>query len=82
MAKTTSSGTGYKADGVITIGTSVDVGGINTGLKKIQNQMRKISGLAQSIAGIGLFVKLGNEALNFASFDNLFCYYLLWFYCK
>ena len=67
MAKTTSSGTGYKADGVITIGTSVDVGGINTGLKKIQNQMRKISGLAQSIAGIGLFVKLGNEALNFAS---------------
>lgn len=59
--------TGYKADGVITIGTSVDVGGINTGLKKITKSMDKISGMAKSILGIGLFTKLGNEAINYAS---------------
>lgn len=62
-----SSGTVYKADGVITIGTSVDVGGINTGLKKITKQMDKISSMAKSIVGIGLFTKLGNEAINYAS---------------
>nr|DAU37941.1 MAG TPA: minor tail protein [Caudoviricetes sp.] len=59
--------TGYKADGVITIGTSVDVGGINTGLKKITKSMDKISSMAKSILGIGLFTKLGNEAINYAS---------------
>lgn len=33
--------TGYNADAKITIGTSVDVGGINSGLNKIERSFKK-----------------------------------------
>lgn len=54
-------------DGNIIIGTSVDVGGINTGLNKISNQFRKLSRLSSSILGVTAFVKFGKAALDAAS---------------
>lgn len=55
------------ADGNIIIGTSVDVGGISTGLAKIQKMYGKL-GKAMSIAlGVGVFAKLGKAALDAAS---------------
>jgi hypothetical protein len=59
--------TGYRADGVITIGTSVDVGGINTGLNKITKAMGKLTSSFKSILGLAAFTKLANEALEYAS---------------
>lgn len=54
-------------DGNIVIGTSVDVGGINTGLRKIEKSFNKLSGLV-ALSGLGLgFAKLGKAALNAAS---------------
>lgn len=55
------------ADGNIIIGTSVDVGGLNTGLKKIEKSFGKIGRLASLVLGVGAFVKLGKAALNAAS---------------
>ena len=55
------------ADGNIIIGTSVDVGGLNTGLKKIEKSFGKIGRLASLVLGVGAFVKLGKAALDAAS---------------
>lgn len=55
------------ADGNIIIGTSVDVGGLNTGLKKIEKSFSKIGKLAALTLGVGAFVKLGKAALDAAS---------------
>lgn len=54
-------------DGNIVIGTSVDVGGINTGLAKIQKSFNKLGKMATLVLGAGVFVKLGRDALDAAS---------------
>ena len=54
-------------DGNITIGTSVDMYGMNTGLKKIQKSFKKLNLVATTALGIGAFVKLGKAALDAAS---------------
>ena len=54
-------------DGNITIGTSVDVGGINTGLNKISNQFRKLQRISAGVLGIGALTKLSIEAVKVAS---------------
>lgn len=54
-------------DGNIVIGTSVDMYGMNTGLKKIQNSIRKIQYLTGGILSITGFVKFGKAALEAAS---------------
>lgn len=59
--------TGYNADAKITIGTSVDVGGINSGLDKIERSFKKISKLTLGILGVKAFVKFGSAALEAAS---------------
>ena len=55
------------ADGNIIIGTSVDVGGLNTGLKKIEKSFGKLGRMASLVLGVGAFVKLGKAALDAAS---------------
>jgi len=55
------------ADGNIIIGTSVDMYGMNTGLKKIQASVRRLSLSLGATLGVGALVKLGKEALNAAS---------------
>ena len=55
------------ADGNIIIGTSVDVGGINTGLHKIQKSFRQLGRLAFTTIGVGAFAKLGKAAIDAAS---------------
>lgn len=55
------------ADGNIIIGTSVDVGGIDTGLHKIQKQFRKLGRLAFATIGVKAFAKLGKAAIDAAS---------------
>ena len=59
--------TGYNADAKITIGTSVDVGGINSGLNKIERSFKKISKLTLGILGVKAFVKFSSAALEAAS---------------
>ena len=59
--------TTYGGDGTIVIGTSVDVGGMNTGLQKIEKSFKKLNFLLGGILGIAGFVKLGKAALNAAS---------------
>ena len=54
------------ADGNIIIGTSVDVGGMNTGLAKIQRSMKRWSRVAFAGATAGLY-KLGKAAIDAAS---------------
>lgn len=63
-------GTAYGADGTITIGTSVDMYGMNTGLKKIQKTMSKLKfalGAALGLGGTFGFGALSKAALNAAS---------------
>lgn len=59
------------ADGNIIIGTTVDVGGIDTGLHKIQKSFKKLGFIAGSAGVIGLgtkaFYKLGKAAIDAAS---------------
>lgn len=59
--------TGMKADGVITIGTSVDTAGINEGLGKIESSFKRIGKLAGSVLGIKAFVGLSKAAITAAS---------------
>lgn len=55
------------ADGNITIGTQVDVGGINTGLYKIEKSFKRLERLSAGVlSGMGL-LKFGKEALSAAS---------------
>ena len=54
------------ADGNIIIGTSVDVGGMNTGLYKIQKAMKRLGAIATVGLGAGLY-KLSKAAVNAAS---------------
>ena len=54
-------------DGNIVIGTSVDVGGINTGLYKINNSMKKISNMTKGLISVSAFITLGKSALTAAS---------------
>lgn len=54
-------------DGKIVIGTSVDVGGINTGLAKIQKSFNRLGKMATLVLGTGVFIKLGKDALDAAS---------------
>lgn len=55
------------ADGNIIIGTSVDVGGIDTGLHKIQKSFKRLGRLAFATIGVGAFAKLGKAAIDAAS---------------
>lgn len=59
--------TGIKADGVITIGTSVDTKGINEGLNKIEGSFKRIGKLAAATIGVKFFVNLGKSAIDAAS---------------
>lgn len=59
--------TTYGGDGTIVIGTSVDVGGMNTGLKKIEKSFRKLNILLGGVLGVAGFVKLGKAAISAAS---------------
>lgn len=59
--------TGYNADAKITIGTSVDVGGINSGLDKIERSFKKLSKLTLGVLSIKAFTKFGAAALEAAS---------------
>lgn len=54
-------------DGSITIGTNVDVGGINTGLKSIKKSLSSLSKLAALAIGIRALTKLGVAAVTAAS---------------
>ena len=56
-----------RTDGTIIIGTSVDVGGINTGLNNINKSMKKLGNFATLAAGISVFVNLGKAALDAGS---------------
>lgn len=68
MASSLSSGARINnADGKIIIGTSVDTGGINTGLKKISNSFQKLKYLTGGALGIVGFVRFGKAALDAAS---------------
>lgn len=60
-------GTGMKADGNIVIGTSVDVGGIDTGLSKIQKSVKRLGKLATLAIGAKAFISFGQAALEAAS---------------
>lgn len=55
------------ADGNIIIGTSVDMYGMNTGLKKIKNAVKQLSYFAGATLGIVGLVKFGKAALDAAS---------------
>ena len=55
------------ADGNIIIGTSVDVGGLNTGLAKINKSFKKLERLATLTIGAGALAKLGKAAVDAAS---------------
>ena len=55
------------ADGNIIIGTSVDVGGLNTGLAKINKSFKKLERLAMLTIGAGALTKLGKAAVEAAS---------------
>lgn len=55
------------ADGKIVIGTSVDMGGINTGLRKIEKSWQRLSYLTGGAIGVLGLVKLGQSAVNAAS---------------
>ena len=59
--------TGFKADGVITIGTSVDTAGINEGLGKIEGSFKRIGKLAAAAIGIKAFVNFGKAAISAAA---------------
>lgn len=59
--------TGFKADGVITIGTSVDTAGINEGLSKIEGSFKRIGKLAAATIGIKAFLNFGKAAISAAS---------------
>lgn len=54
-------------DGKIIIGTSVDVGGIGTGLSKINKAFNKLGQLASVAIGFGALARLGKAALDAAS---------------
>jgi phage-related protein len=55
------------ADGNITVGTQVDVGGINTGLAKIEKQFNRLGRVAASALSFSGLVKLGKVATESAS---------------
>jgi hypothetical protein len=55
------------ADGNIIIGTSVDVGGLNTGLNKIQKAFGRLGRLSTTILGLGMFAKISKDAVDAAS---------------
>lgn len=55
------------ADGKIVIGTSVDMYGMNTGLKKIGKSWRKLQYLTGGALGVMGLVQFGKAALNAAS---------------
>lgn len=55
------------ADGNIIIGTSVDVGGINTGLNKIEKSFKRLGKLATLALGVKALTGLGKAALEAAS---------------
>lgn len=59
--------TGFKADGVITIGTSVDTSGINEGLGKIEGSFKRIGKLAAATIGIKAFLNFSKAAISAAS---------------
>jgi phage-related protein len=59
--------TGFKADGVITIGTSVDTAGINEGLGKIEGSFKRIGKLAAATIGIKAFLNFSKAAISAAS---------------
>lgn len=59
--------TGMKADGVITIGTSVDTAGINEGLNKVEGSFKRIGKLAAASLGIKVFAKFSKAAIDAAS---------------
>lgn len=54
-------------DGKIIIGTSVDMYGMNTGLKKIEKSFKNLSRLSGGAIGVIGLVKLGKAALDAAS---------------
>lgn len=54
-------------DGNITIGTTVDMGGMNTGLKKISQSWKKLQYATGSALGVIGLVKFGKAALDAAS---------------
>lgn len=54
-------------DGNITIGTTVDMYGINRGLNQITKGFKKLNKLAAAGLGIGALIKLGASALEAAS---------------
>lgn len=67
MAYSASSGDrANNADGSIVIGTSVDTGGINTGLKKIHKAWNNLQLVTKGVLGIGL-IKFSKSAVNAAS---------------
>ena len=67
MAYSASSGDrANNADGSIVIGTSVDTGGINTGLKKIHKAWNNLQLATKGVLGIGL-IKFSKSAINAAS---------------
>ena len=59
--------TGFKADGVITIGTSVDTKGINEGLSKVESSFKRIGKLAAASIGIKAFANFSKAAISAAS---------------
>jgi phage-related protein len=57
----------YGGDGNIVIGTSVDMYGMNTGLKKIEKSFKRLNYMLGGIIGITGLAKLGKAALDAAS---------------
>lgn len=55
------------ADGNIVIGTSVDVGGLNTGLAKINKSFKRLQRIAALAIGVNALTKLGKAATEAAS---------------
>lgn len=54
-------------DGNIVIGTSVDVGGLNTGLAKIEKSLKRLNGLALGFIGLKIFSTFSKSAIDAAS---------------
>lgn len=57
----------YGADGNIVIGTSVDVGGINTGLYRIEKSFKRLERITGGVLSAMGLVKFGKQALEAAS---------------
>lgn len=58
---------GGSADGEIIIGTNVDMGGMNTGLNRIQKASNKLAATLAKAFSVGSFINFGKSALNAAS---------------